>query len=88
MKFGPIPTAEAEGSILAHSQPLSSGKLAKGHPLRAADIARLLAEEIPSVIACRLEPGDLTEDEAAERLSAAIQLKGLSRSPASTGRVN
>jgi molybdenum cofactor cytidylyltransferase len=88
MKFGPIPTAEAEGSILAHSQPLSSGKLAKGQPLRAADIARLLAEKTPSVIACRLEPGDLTEDEAAERLSATIQLKGLSRSPASTGRVN
>lgn len=88
MKFGPIPTVEAEGSILAHSQPLSSGKLSKGHLLQAADIARLTAEGISTVIACRLEPGDLTEDEAAERLSAAIQLKGLSRSPASTGRVN
>ena len=88
MKFGPIPTAEAEGSILAHSQPLSSGKLSKGQPLQAADIARLIAEKISTVIACRLEPGDLTEDEAAERLSVAIQRKGLSRSPASTGRVN
>ena len=62
MKFGPIPTAEAEGSILAHSQPLSSGKLSKGQPLQAADIARLIAEKISTVIACRLEPGDLTED--------------------------
>ncbi len=88
MKFGPIPTVEAEGSILAHSQPLSSGKLSKGHLLQAGDIARLTAEGISTVIACRLEPGDLTEDEAAERLSAAIQPKGLSRSPASTGRVN
>jgi molybdenum cofactor cytidylyltransferase len=88
MKFGPIPTVEAEGSILAHSQPLASGKLSKGHRLLAADIARLTAEGISTVIAYRLEPGDLTEDEAAERLSAAIQPKGLSRSPASTGRVN
>ncbi len=88
MKFGPIPTVEAEGSILAHSQPLSSGKLSKGHLLQAGDIARLTAEGISTVIACRLEPGDLTEDEAAERLSAAIKPKGLSRSPASTGRVN
>ena len=39
MKFGPIPTVEAEGSILAHSQPLSSGKLSKGHVLQAADMA-------------------------------------------------
>jgi molybdenum cofactor cytidylyltransferase len=88
MNFGPIPTVEAEGSILAHSQPLSSGKLSKGHLLQAADIARLTAEGISTVIACRLEAGDLTEDEAAERLSAAIKPKGLSRSPASTGRVN
>ncbi|MFY8099698.1 MAG: NTP transferase domain-containing protein, partial [Allorhizobium sp.] len=36
----------------------------------------------------RLEPGDLAEDEAAEILSSAIALQGLSRSPASTGRVN
>ncbi|MFN3506354.1 MAG: NTP transferase domain-containing protein [Allorhizobium sp.] len=88
MKFGPIPTGEAEGAILAHSQPLASGKLPKGHRLEAADIARLLNEAIASVIVCRLEPGDLTEDEAAETLSCAITLKGLSRSPASTGRVN
>ncbi|MFN7125851.1 MAG: NTP transferase domain-containing protein [Allorhizobium sp.] len=88
MKFGPIPIVEAEGSILAHSQPLSSGKLSKGHLLQAADTARLTDEGISTVIACRLDPGDLTEDEAAERLSTAIQPKGLSRSPASTGRVN
>ena len=88
MKFGPIPTGEAEGAILAHSQPLASGKLPKGHRLEAADITRLLNEAIASVIACRLEPGDLTEDEAAETLSCAINLEGLSRSPASTGRVN
>ncbi len=88
MKFGPIPTLEAEGSILAHSQPLASGKLSKGHLLQAADIARLTVEGISTVIVCRLEPGDLTEDEAAARLSTAIQPKGLSRSPASTGRVN
>ncbi len=88
MKFGPVPTEEAEGVILAHSQPLASGKLPKGRRLEAEDIVRLLDEGIASVIACRLEPGDLTEDEAAERLSAAIDLTGISRSPASTGRVN
>lgn len=88
MKFGSIPTETAEGAILAHSQPLASGKLPKGHRLQAADLVRLTAEGISSVIACRLDPGDLTEDEAAERLASVIKAKALSRSPASTGRVN
>ncbi|MGC4407390.1 4-diphosphocytidyl-2C-methyl-D-erythritol kinase [Rhizobium rosettiformans] len=88
MKFGPIPTPEAGGAILAHSQPLASGKLSKGHRLQADDLARLQAEEVNTIIVCRLEPGDLMEDEAADRLSAVIDLRGLTRSPASTGRVN
>lgn len=88
MKFGPIPTDTAEGAILAHSQPLASGKLPKGHRLESADLVRLMAEGVTSVIACRLDPGDLAEDEAAERLASAIRSKGHSRSPASTGRVN
>lgn len=88
MKFGSLPTGEAEGAILAHSQSLASGKLPKGHRLTVADVDRLLAEGVDTVIACRLDPGDLTEDEAAEHLSAAISAKGFTRSPASTGRVN
>ncbi|MDH4413260.1 MAG: molybdopterin-binding/glycosyltransferase family 2 protein [Rhizobium sp.] len=88
MKFGPVKTEEAEGAILAHSQPLASGKLPKGHLLQQADITRLAEAGITTVIACRLEPGDLAEDEAADILSSAIALQGLSRSPASTGRVN
>lgn len=88
MKFGPIPTSEARDAILAHSQPLASGKLSKGHRLQADDLARLQAEEVTTVIVCRLEPGDLMEDEAADRLSAVIDLRGLTRSPASTGRGN
>jgi molybdenum cofactor cytidylyltransferase len=88
VRFGPIPTSEAGGAILAHSQPLASGKLGKGHRLQAGDLARLQAEGVMTVIACRLEPGDLMEDEAADRLSAVIDLHGLTRSPASTGRVN
>jgi len=88
LKFGPVEIREAEGAILAHSQPLASGKLPKGHRLEHADLVRLEEAGITTVIACRLEPGDLAEDEAAEILSSAIALQGLSRSPASTGRVN
>ncbi len=88
MKFGPLATEDAEGAMLAHSQLLASGKLAKGHRLHAADLARLTAEGVSSVIACLLDPDDLTEDEAADRLASALGPAGLGRSPASTGRVN
>lgn len=88
MKFGQVATETAEGAILAHSQSLASGRLPKGHRLTAADLVRLSAEGISSVIACRLDPGDLTEDEAAERLASTIEPTGLRCSPASTGRVN
>lgn len=88
MKFGPVPTEIAEGAILAHSQPLASGKLPKGHRLTAADLVSLKAEGISSVIACRLDPDDLTENEAAERLATAVKPAGLGCSPAATGRVN
>ncbi|MFN4208744.1 MAG: 4-diphosphocytidyl-2C-methyl-D-erythritol kinase, partial [Agrobacterium albertimagni] len=88
MKFGQVATETAEGAILAHSQSLASGRLPKGHRLTAADLLSLAAEGISSVIACRLDPGDLTEDEAAERLASTIAPTGLRCSPASTGRVN
>jgi molybdenum cofactor cytidylyltransferase len=88
VKFGQVATETAEGAILAHSQSLASRRLPKGHRLTAADLLSLAAEGISSVIACRLDPGDLTEDEAAERLASTIEPTGLRCSPASTGRVN
>jgi molybdenum cofactor cytidylyltransferase len=33
MRFGPVPVAEAEGAILAHSVRVSDGVLKKGHVL-------------------------------------------------------
>lgn len=92
MKFGRFPVAEAEGVILAHSVILSSGKLGKGHQLQQEDLDRLRADGIASVIACRLDAGDLDEDTAAERLAEAMMADGLAfgvtRGLASTGRVN
>ena len=89
MKFGPVPLGEAEGAILAHSLALPDGRLRKGRVLEPADIARLAADGRTEVIAARLEPGDLDEDTAADRLaSALIQGPGLRATRASTGRVN
>lgn len=88
MIFGPVPVNEAQGAMLAHSILLSGGKLPKGTLLTADDVLRLHAEGIERVIVARLEDGDLTEDEAAERLAGALDLTGLRKTEASTGRVN
>ncbi|AYG66385.1 MULTISPECIES: molybdopterin-binding/glycosyltransferase family 2 protein [unclassified Rhizobium] len=88
MIFGEFQTVEAEGAVLAHSIRISDGSFSKGHKLAGGDIERLAAAGIERVIAARIEPGDLMEDEAAERLARAIAPDHLTFSKAATGRVN
>ncbi len=88
MIFGDVPVSEAEGAVLAHSVPCSGTRLPKGRRLSSADLALLRAEGLTSVLAVRLEDGDLGEDEAAARLAGALKGSFLRLSPASTGRVN
>jgi molybdenum cofactor cytidylyltransferase len=88
MKFGPVPIVEAEGAILAHSVLAGTLRLRKGHHLRAEDIAELQKAGVAEVVAAVLESGDLTEDEAARRVAAALRTAGVDTRPASTGRVN
>ncbi|WP_117191204.1 NTP transferase domain-containing protein [Rhizobium terrae] len=88
MKYGTFELAEAEGTVLAHSIRLPGGRLSKGEILSQADIARLAEEGIGSVVAVRLDPGDLLEDVAAQAIAAAISPDNLRFSEATTGRVN
>jgi molybdenum cofactor cytidylyltransferase len=88
MKFGEFPVDEAEDVVLAHAIKLADGTLAKGHRLQRADIARLRAAEVSSVIAARLDPGDVGEDDAARRLANSILRDHMRFSEAATGRVN
>ncbi len=88
MKFGPVPTVDAVGAILAHSVALDSGRLRKGQVLSPADITALIAGGYGHITVARLEPGDLGEDEAAARLARALMGDGLRQSNAATGRVN
>ena len=88
MKFGPVPTDDAEGAILAHAAHLPDGRLRKGTRLAVAELERLRAAGIGEVIVARLEPGDIDEDAAADRLAAALMPPGLRLSEAATGRVN
>ncbi|UPG71484.1 molybdopterin-binding/glycosyltransferase family 2 protein [Roseomonas gilardii subsp. gilardii] len=88
MIFGPTPLEEALGAVLAHTHRLPGRVLKKGTVLDAAALAALAEAGEREVIAARLEPGDVAEDEAAGRLAEALLRPGLTRSRAATGRVN
>ena len=49
MKFGPVPTDDAEGAILAHAAHLPDGRLRKGTRLAPAELERLRAAGIEAV---------------------------------------
>ncbi len=74
--------------MLAHATLAGSMRLRKAHRLTADDIALLRAEGVSTVIAAKLEPGDLDEDQAAERLAKRLAVEGIAVRPPSTGRVN
>ncbi len=88
MIFARFPLADAVGTILAHTQRLPDRVLRKGSVLDAAAVAALDQAGVAEVIAARLEPGDVGEDECARRLGEALAAPGLRRSRAATGRVN
>lgn len=88
MKFGPVPVAEAEGCLLAHSVKHAELVLKKGHRLCADDLKALAAAGIDEVVVARLEDGDVHEDAAARRLGEALAGDQVECGKATTGRVN
>ena len=88
MIFGPIPVADAAGALLAHSVRAGKRTFKKGRLLSVADIAALAAEGVAQVTAVRLEPGDVGEDEAAERIARLFPGEGVRANVPFTGRVN
>lgn len=92
MQFGPVPLAQAEGAILAHSVAGDGWHLRKGQVLGAAEVALLRGAGRVEVTVARIGSGDLHEDEAATRIAAAIlpdpEAQGLRVTKAATGRVN
>jgi molybdenum cofactor cytidylyltransferase len=88
VKFGEVPVAEAEGAILAHSLKLGTTALKKARVLSRADVELIAASGVSAVTVARLDPGDVGEDEAAERVAAAAIGSGISLGAPFTGRAN
>ncbi len=88
MKFGEVPVAEAEGAILAHSLKLGTTALKKARVLSAADVELIAASGIKEITVARLDPGDVPENEAAQRVAIAAAGPGISVAAPFTGRAN
>lgn len=88
MKFGEVAVTDAEGAILAHSLRLEDGVLRKGRILDRDDIALLASVGVASVVAARLEEGDLNENQAALKIADALQNEGLTAFGGNAGRAN
>lgn len=88
MKFGPIPVAEAEGAVAAHTVRAGDVIVKKGAALDADSVARLQQAGLTELVAVRLESGDIDENEAATRLAGALAGRGVVTEAAFTGRVN
>ncbi|MEM6665955.1 MAG: NTP transferase domain-containing protein, partial [Pseudomonadota bacterium] len=88
MKFGTFPLSEAVGAILAHKTRVDGGVLKKGHLLTDTDMRALAGAGHETVIAARLDDGDVHEDLAASEIAAALGTHGIRAEPAATGRVN
>ncbi len=85
-----LPVDQAAGHILRHNiaDPAGHKALSKGRRLTADDVARLHALGVTSVRVAVLEPGDVHEDEAAQRLADAVRRPGVVATDAVHSRVN
>ncbi|MBV9247630.1 MAG: molybdopterin-binding/glycosyltransferase family 2 protein [Acetobacteraceae bacterium] len=88
MKFGSASLDEARGAIMAHSQRVGAKMIRKGSVLDETAISALREAGRTEVVCARLEPGDVPENIAADRLAQPLVSPLLARSPAGTGRVN
>jgi len=88
MIFASFAVSDAEGAVLAHGVRAGGLSLKKGAWLDAAAIAALRQAGVAEVVAARLGPDDVGEDEAAALLALKVGGAHVRRDRAFTGRVN
>ena len=88
MKFGPVAPGEAHGATAVHSIRQGALVLKKGTLIGPAEVAALKAAGIKEIVVARLEPGDVSEDQAAAEIAAAVTGEGVRVDRAFTGRSN
>jgi molybdenum cofactor cytidylyltransferase len=88
MKFGAVPVKEALGATAVHSIRQGDLVLKKGTRIGEKEVAALTAAGVKEIVVARVEEGDLSEDQAAADIAAAIAGPGLRADRAFTGRCN
>jgi len=88
MKFGAVPPRQAEGATAVHTIRQGALVLKKGTLIGPAEVAALEAAGIEDVVVSRLEPGDVSEDQAAAEIAKAVAGEGARVDRAFTGRAN
>src|SRR5258708_38753406 len=88
MKFGPTPIEEAQGAVLAHGVRIDGAAYKKGDILTRERQLALDLAGVKCVVAARLGPGDVDENEAALELAKRLAGQHLRCSAPVTGRGN
>jgi molybdenum cofactor cytidylyltransferase len=88
MRFGEVPVSEAAGAILAHTLKLGTTALKKGRVLSPEDLAIIEAAGLARIVVARLDPGEIREDAAAQRVAEAAAGDNVTVANAFTGRAN
>src|SRR5476651_2028357 len=88
MKFGAVPVGEALGATAVHSIRQADLVLKKGTLIGPAEVAVLKAAGVKDIVVARLEPGDVSEDQAAADIASAVKGEGVRADRAFTGRCN
>lgn len=88
MKFGQVPVEEAVGTLAAHSVWAGDVVVKKGTLVTAEVALRLKQAGVETLIAARLEAGDVAEDEAAFQLAHALAGENVVVEAPFTGRSN
>jgi molybdenum cofactor cytidylyltransferase len=88
MRFGEVHIAEAEGAILAHSLKLGTAAFKKGRVLSRTDLDVIASSGLMAITAARLDPDDVHENDAAQRVAAAAVGPGITAAAPFTGRAN
>ena len=88
MKFGPVAPRAALGGTAVHSIRQGDLVLKKGTLIGAAEVAALERAGVGEIVVARLEAGDVSEDQAAGDIAAAVAGEAVRTDKAFTGRCN
>jgi len=88
MKFGAVAVKEALGATAVHSIRQGDLVLKKGTLIGPKEVEALVRAGVNEIVVARVESGDVSEDQAAAEIAAAIAGPGVRPDRAFTGRCN